>query len=122
MSPQDLSQLEYVHGIRARSEKNRRGTACRAPTGEQFAVIVTNSVVIVAKQVTHHFDVVVASMVQARQPESRFERLEQRKAVVVPAALNAFVVRVAVGLDGEDDQVLILRREEARSACVLMPL
>jgi hypothetical protein len=30
-------------------------------------------VVIVTKQVTHHFDVVIASMVQARQPESRLE-------------------------------------------------
>ena len=67
---------------------------------------------IVPKQITHHFDVVVASVVQARQPESRLERLEQRKAVVKPVALNAFLGD-AVGLDGEDDLVLILRWEQA---------
>ena len=75
---------------------------------------------IVAKQVTHHFDVVVARMVQARKPESRFERLQQREAVVVAVALHAFL-GVAVGLNGEDDRVLILRREET-VGCVLMPL
>ena len=67
--------------------KNRRGTACRAPTVStqpafiSFFALVAITITArllerVTKQITHHFDVIVARMVQARKPESTFDRFE----------------------------------------------
>jgi hypothetical protein len=63
-------------------------------------------VVFFAEQVGHDVDAGVARVVEARQAEAGLEGLQDGEAGVVVVALNTF--RAVVGLDGEDDAVLVL--------------
>src|ERR1700688_967468 len=65
-----------------------------------------------AEKVRHDGNIGIAGVVQAREPESRLDRLQEREAVVVLAALHAPFV-ITVGFHGEDYLVLVLRWEQA---------
>ncbi len=64
---------------------------------------------LVPKEVRHYGHVCIARMVEARNPKSCLKRLQQGKAVVVRAALDARAVMVR--LDRENNSVLVLRWE-----------
>src|SRR5216683_659862 len=81
--------------------------ACRAPTVStqpafiSFFALVAITITArllerVTKQITHHFDVIVARMVQARKPESTFDGFEQREVRVALRTLHTVnsIVRI----------------------------
>src|SRR5579872_6927464 len=64
---------------------------------------------IAAEEIRHDVHARIARVVQTRKPKSRFQRFQQRKAVVICGALYASSMMVR--LNGEDHLVLVLGRE-----------
>jgi hypothetical protein len=81
-----LEEVGFVAPVPLRVFRNGTGTftievnyqpglnSCNALVRSVAAVI---SIVICGKEIPHHFGVVIASVVQARKPESAFDGLEQ---------------------------------------------
>ena len=79
---------------------------------QTFSDLRTLPLVVFAEQVGHDLDAGIARMVQTRQAERCLHRLQHREAGVVVVALNAGLM-AEVGLDRQDDAVLVLRWVES---------
>src|ERR1700738_471918 len=74
-----------------------------------IAAVVNPTVMVTGEEIRHHVDAGVAGMVQAGQPETTFERFEQREVSISLRALHATNAVVCI----HDYQYLVRVRRDA---------